>query len=124
LHFLKPDNPKPFFPEPRHQFGFRMSVLVRSVTHPALEPFRMPDRFRHDITYFCTSPGEPGAPEKLAPGEWWVRREDTERFLDDGVIRIVSPLDSATSTEIELTEEQEAWLEWMRDHGIEHVQLS
>ncbi len=101
-----------------------MPVFVYSLAQPELEPFRMPDRFRHDITYFCTSPGEPGAPEKLGPGEWWVRREDVQRLLDDGVIRIVSPLDSAASTEIELTEEQEAWLEWMRDHDIQHLRLS
>ena len=83
----------------------------------------MPDRFRHDITYFCTSPGEPGAPEKLGPGEWWVRTEDARRIHEDGALRIVSPLDSASSTEIELSEEQEAWLAWMLDNGIEHVHL-
>lgn len=100
-----------------------MSVRVRSISHPELPPLSMPDRFRHDVTYFCTPAGQTGAPAKLASGEYWVRREDAVRILDDGVLRIVSPLDSASSTEIEITEEQEAWLGWMIEHGIEHVAL-
>lgn len=101
-----------------------MSVLVHAVGQPELKSFTMPDRFRHDITYFCTSPGELGAPEKLGPGEWWVRAEDARRIHEDGVLRIVSPLDSASSTEIEISEEQETWLAWMLDNGIEHVRLA
>ena len=101
-----------------------MSVLVHAVGQPGLKPFAMSDRFRHDITYFCTSPGEPGAPAKLGTGEWWVRAEDARRFHDDGVLRVVSPLDSASSTEIEISEEQESWLAWMLAHGVEHVRLA
>jgi hypothetical protein len=100
-----------------------MTVLIHAVAKPELKPYAMPDRFRHDITYFCTSPGESGAPAKLGPGEWWVRLDDARRLHDDGVLRIVSPLDSASSTELELTEEQEAWLEWMIDNEVEHVRL-
>ena len=32
-------------------------------------------------------------------------------------------LDSANSVEVEITEEQEAWLKWMIQHEIEHVRL-
>jgi hypothetical protein len=100
-----------------------MATRVRSVQHADLPPFVMPDRVRHDVTYFCTPAGQPGAPAKLGEREYWIRREDAERTLDDGVIRIVSPLDSASSTEIEITEEQEAWLAWMVKHQVEHVRL-
>lgn len=100
-----------------------MPVRVYAVARPELPPYVMPDRFRHDITYFCTSPGEPGAPEKLGPGEWWVRRQDAEQIHADGVLRIVSPLDSAVTAELELSEEHEAWLEWVLDHEVEHLRL-
>ena len=100
-----------------------MPVLVHAVNNPALKPYTMSDRFRHDITYFCTSAGEPGAPAKLGPGEWWVRLDDAKKFLDDGVLRVVSPLDSASSTELELAEDHEAWLEWMVANSVEHVRL-
>jgi hypothetical protein len=49
---------------------------------------------------------------------------DAKTALEDGVVRIVSPLDSASRAEIELSEEQEAWLEWMVHSGVEHVRLS
>ena len=100
-----------------------MSTVVHAVTRTDLAPFRMPVRFRHDVTYFCTPAGEPGAPGRLGEREFFVRLEDARRILDDGVIRIVSPLDSATTAEIEITEEQEAWLDWMVKNEVEHVRL-
>jgi hypothetical protein len=99
-----------------------MSVLVFAVARPELEPFRMPDRFRHEITYFMTISGEGGIP-KLPAGEYWIKLVDAKTSLDEGVVRIVSPLDSASRAEIELSEEQEAWLEWMVNSGVEHVRL-
>ena len=100
-----------------------MSTLVRAVGRPDLDPFRMPARFRHDVTYFCTPAGQPGAPATLGEREFFVRLDDARQVLDDGVIRIVSPLDSATTAEIEITEEQEAWLDWMIRNEVEHVRL-
>jgi hypothetical protein len=101
-----------------------MSVRVVPVGRPEVASFEMPDRFRHDITYFVTSPGESGAPAKLGENEWWVRREDAQEFYDDGILRIVSPLDSQSTAELEITEEQEAWLRWMIDNRIEHIRLA
>ncbi len=101
-----------------------MAVRVYAVERPDLAPFEMPDRFRHDITYFVTSPGEHGAPASLAEGEWWVRLEDSRDIYDGGTIRVVSPLDSASTSELEITEAQEAWLRWMIDNRIERVRLA
>jgi hypothetical protein len=99
-----------------------MPVLVYAVARPDLPPFEMPDRFRHEITYFMTISGEAGVP-KLPAGEYWIKLADARTSLDDGVFHIVSPLDSASKAEIELSEEQEAWLEWMVKSGVEHVRL-
>jgi len=99
-----------------------MPVLVYAVARPDLSPFEMPDRFRHEITYFMTISGEAGVP-KLPAGEYWIKLADARTSLDDGVFHIVSPLDSASKAEIELSEEQEAWLEWMVKSGVEHVRL-
>ena len=100
-----------------------MPTLVYAVDKPEIPPFEMPVRFKHDITYFVTLAGEQGVPKTIAQGEWWVRREDAQRIYDEGVIRIVSPLDSATTAELEITEEQEAWLKWILRHEIEHLRL-
>ena len=99
-----------------------MSVLVYGVEKPDLSPFEMPDRFRHDIAYFMTPSGEESVGQ-LAEGEYWIRLADARRWLDELVVEIISPLDSAAVAEVELTEEQEAWLEWMVEHEIEHVRL-
>ena len=40
-----------------------------------------------------------------------------------GVFYLVSPLDSANMTEVELTEEQEALLIWLDKNQIEHVRV-
>jgi hypothetical protein len=97
-------------------------MKIYSVEKPELSPFEMPERFRTQIVYFMTPSGEEGAPA-LGPGEYWIRREDAQRWLDELVVSIVSPLDAETRTEIELTEEHEAWLEWMVRHGLQHVRV-
>jgi hypothetical protein len=97
-------------------------MLIYAVDKPELPPFSMPERFRHEITYFMTPPGAQGVPN-LSAGEYWVQLGDARNCLADGVVRIVSPLDSDSKAEIELSEEQEAWLEWMVAHEIEHVRI-
>lgn len=84
----------------------------------------MSDRFRHDVTYFATPPGVQGAPASLPEREFWIRKEDSQQAFDDGVIRLVSPLDSDTTAEIEISEEQEVWLEWMVQNSIEHIRIT
>ena len=69
-----------------------------------------------------TIPGEKGVPQ-LPEKEYWVSLEDARSWYDEGVFRLVSPLDSENRTEVELSEEQEEWLEWMIRNGIEHVRL-
>ncbi|MBX3412855.1 MAG: hypothetical protein KF708_09220 [Pirellulales bacterium] len=82
----------------------------------------MPDRFRHEIAYFMALPDGASVPQ-LPSGEYWVRLADSRQWLEDGVFTLVSPLDSASRTEIELSEEQEAWLEWMVAGALEHIRL-
>ena len=82
----------------------------------------MPARFKHDIAYFMTPSGERGAP-KMPSGEYWIDAEDARRWLADGVLKVVSPLDSQNQAELEITEQQETWLEWMVAYGVQHVRL-
>jgi hypothetical protein len=82
----------------------------------------MPDRFRHEITYFMSVPGQHNVPQ-LGPHEYWIDAAAARAWLEDGVFEVVSPLDSATKTEIELSEEQEGWLQWIVDNGVTHVRL-
>lgn len=96
-------------------------MLVHAVGK-TVPPFSMPARFRTDIAYFMTPAGELGVPS-LGPDEYWIRLLDARQWLDELVVRVVSPLDAEAQAELELTEDQEAWLEWLVRHEIEHVRL-
>jgi hypothetical protein len=99
-------------------------LRVYAVDRPELPPLEMPRRFKHDVAYFMTPAGSGGAPAKLPAGEYWIDPEEARRWLDEGVIKVVSPLDSQRQAEVELTEEQEQWLEWLLAGGIRHLRLT
>ncbi len=109
-------------PEPVFQGKSLMAIHVYAVDRPELPPLTMPDRFRHDIAYFMSVPGQEGVPP-LPPGEYWVRLQDAQIWLQEGVVYVVSPLDSQHQTELELTDEQEDWLTWMIANEVQHIRL-
>ena len=82
----------------------------------------MPARFKHDIAYFMTPAGERGAPQ-LAQGEYWIDLDEAKVWLESGVLMLVSPLDSENKAEVEISEEQEAWLQWMIDNQVQRVRI-
>jgi hypothetical protein len=97
-------------------------MFIHAIDKPKLAPFQMPARFRTDIAYFMTPAGVAGAP-KLPAGEYWISLSDARRWLDDGVVEVISPLDSMNATEFELTEEQENWLRWLVENEVQHVRV-
>jgi hypothetical protein len=98
-------------------------MLVHAVERPELAPLEMPARFAHDVAYFMTPKGERGAPP-LAGGEYWIDLDEARRWLAEGVLLLVSPLDSENQAEVEISEEQEKWLEWMVANGVQRVRLT
>jgi len=98
------------------------SVLVRAVGRSDLAPLEMPERFRLQVVYFMTPGDAIGAPV-LGPQEYWIEPAHIERWLDDGIFSVVSPLDAESVAEIELTEDQERFLEWMKRHSVSHVRI-
>lgn len=85
-----------------------------------LAPLPISVRLRGQLVYFMTPPGSPGAPA-IKEDEFWFARDEVAGWLDEGVFYLVSPLDSANATEVELTEEQEALLTWLQENGVQHV---
>lgn len=88
----------------------------------------MPDRFRLEVVYFMTPTTTPkGDPQTGAPNcrenEYWIRSEDAKRWLEEGVFTLVSPLDAESVAEIELSEDQERWLEWLVEHDSCHIRV-
>lgn len=97
-------------------------MRVHAVGRPELAPLEMPARFKHDIAYFMTPSGDRDVPP-LPTGEYWIMADDARRWLDDGVLLLVSPLDSESKAEVEISEDQERWLEWLVEHNVQHVRL-
>src|SRR5947207_5413147 len=99
-------------------------MQVIAVDQPQLPPLGLPDRFRMEIPFFMTLPGERGAPAELGENEYWIELEDARRWLDEMVVYVVSPLDAENQAEIELTEYHEAFLQWLVTHGVNHVRVA
>ncbi len=93
-----------------------------SVDHPDISPLPISARLRGQLVYFMTAPATEGLPQ-LAEDEYWFAAGDVTTWLDDGVIYLVSPLDSANKTEVELSEEQETLLTWLKRNQIQHVRV-
>ena len=97
---------------------------------PKLQPVDRPEvaarpissRLRLQLAYFASLPQPPNGPN-LGPDEYYFPAAEIARTLDDGVLLLVSPLDTANMTEVELTEEQEDLLQWLRDTEVEHVRV-
>ena len=56
-----------------------MSTFVHAVDRLDLPPLEMPDRFRHDITYFMAIPGEAGIPPENTGCVWMKPADGTTR---------------------------------------------
>ena len=90
---------------------------------PQAPALQMPDRFRMEIVYFMTPPGERGAPADMGENEYWIDAAEAKTWLDEGVVYVVSPLDAENQAEIELTEYHEAFLQWLVTHNVQRVRL-
>jgi len=91
---------------------------------PHVPPLEMPDRFRMEIVYFMTPPGERGAPAELGENEYWIDADEARQWLDEGVVYVVSPLDAENQAEIEITEYHETFLQWLVTHGVRRVRIA
>jgi hypothetical protein len=99
-------------------------MQVFAVDLPHVPPIQVPDRFRTEIVFFMTPPGERGAPAVLPDGEYWIDLDEARTWLDEFVVRVVSPLDAQSRAEIELTEYHEAFLQWILGNNVQRVRLS
>ncbi len=98
------------------------SMTLVALDRPGLAPLPISARLKSQLVYFASPVGGPGVPD-LKEGEYFFAADEAARYRDEGVIYLVSPLDTANKTEIELSEEQETFLQWLLDHGVQHVRV-
>ena len=98
------------------------ALVLAAVGRPEVKPYAITERLRSQLVYFMTAPGAEGTPA-LGDGEYWLAAEEVSKWLDEGVFYLVSPLDTANMTEVEITEEQEALFNWLQKQQVEHVRV-
>lgn len=92
------------------------------IDRPEVPPRAISPRLRSQLVYFMSPHDTPGIPS-LGENEYWFAEAEVARWVDEGVFYLVSPLDTANMTEVELTEEQESFLGWLQSQGVQHVRL-
>lgn len=97
-------------------------LLLVSVDRPEVAPRPISARLRSQLVYFGSASGAPEVP-MLGEREYWFAEPEVARWLEEGVFYLVSPLDTANQTEVEITEEQEALLSWLQDNQVRHVRV-
>jgi hypothetical protein len=93
-----------------------------AVGRPDVPPLSITERLRSQLVYFMSAEGGPGIPS-LGEREYWIAQDEVAKWLDDGVFYLISPLDSANQTEVELSAEQEDMLQWLQKHRVPHVRV-
>jgi len=93
-----------------------------AVDRPEVGPLPISARLRSQVVYFMTPSGSHGVPQ-LGENEYWLAGDDVAKWLSEGVLCLVSPLDSENFTEVELSDEQETMLQWLSANRIEHVRV-
>jgi hypothetical protein len=99
-----------------------VKIRVEAIDRQGIPLREITPRLRSQLNYFASTPDASSRPE-LGENEYWFDREDVVRWLDDGVIHLVSPLDTAHTTEVELSEEQEEFLSWLQSRQVCHVRV-
>lgn len=97
-------------------------AMLVPLDRPEVAPYPLSDRLRSQLVYFMAAPDAPGIPE-LGENEFWFDREDVTRWVMEGVFYLVSPLDTENMTEVELSEEQDALLNWLDRNGVRHARV-
>lgn len=98
-------------------------VEVHALDQPNIKPLQLPDRFKTEVVYFMTPADKLGRPP-FPPGEYWIDLKEAKTWLDDYVIEVVSPLAADVKAEMELTDYQEQWLEWLLENKVQHIRVA
>jgi hypothetical protein len=95
---------------------------VLPIDNPSAPALEISARLRAQLVYFMTPPDDPRVPP-LEANDYWVDAQQTAQWLQEGVLEVVSPLDDEHQTVVELSEEQEIFLEWLAAHQVQHIRL-
>jgi hypothetical protein len=93
-------------------------ILATALDRDGVTPRPLSPRLRSQLNYFVAASSGPHV-----DNEFRFDPDEVRRWVDDGVILLVSPLDTAHATEVELSEEQEDFLGWLLAHEVWHIRV-
>ncbi len=94
-----------------------------AVDKPDLEPYEISRTLRGQLHYFTEGTSSRRWNDSENPDEFFFPLERTSELFEEGVFYVTSPLDDQNQAEIEITEEQEDFLDWLVSNQIEKVQV-
>ena len=97
-------------------------LVLAPLDRPEVPPLPITLRLRNQLVYFMTARDTTGLPP-LGDDDFWFAADEVAKWVDEGVFYLVSPLDTDNMTEVELTEEQEAFLAWLHAQKVQHVRI-
>ena len=97
------------------------SPKLQPVDRPELAPLPISSRLRSQLVYFAAH--DPPAGQILGDEEYYFDADKVAEAIEAGVVELISPLDTANMTEVELSEEQETFLQWLADKNVRHVRV-
>lgn len=97
-------------------------IFLTALDREGVPPREISPRLRTQLNYFASVPAAAEVPT-LGESEFWFDPGEVRKWVDDGVFYLVSPLDTANTTEVELSEEQEDFLGWLLAQNVRHVRV-
>lgn len=98
--------------------------FASAIDKPALEPYEVSRTLRGQLHYFTEGAGAGEWEHSGDPNAFFFPLVLTVELYEDGVFYVTSPLDDQNQAEIEITEEQEDFLDWLVSNEVEKVRVS
>ena len=98
--------------------------VASALDKPTLEPYEISGILRGQLQYFTEGASGSQWEHSEDPNAFFFPLELTSELFDEGVFYVTSPLDDQNQAEIEITEEQEDFLDWLVSNKIEKVKVS
>ena len=98
--------------------------LASAIDKPTVDPYEISQTLRGQLHYFTEGASARQWEHSGDPNAFFFPLELTSELYDEGVFYVTSPLDDQNQAEIEITEEQEDFLDWLISNQIEKVKVS
>ena len=95
-------------------------MKIVAVDKPEVPALEVSHRMRSEIVYYTSDPTTK-LDATMDDGQYWIDPNFARQVLDDGVVRVASPLSVGNAAEIEISEDGERLLEWALEYETQLI---